>query len=117
MTPALSNVILALEEAPWYSLNLQCGHTVYTSIKLRQQYPEDKHVVFCKPCRDNKAKDLYGRPPSAWSNVIGVKAESDDDVRNVREWAAFILSRDVMRLQPSVPRNRIRPFPYVKGGA
>lgn len=115
MTLDSSNEMLDLPDSEWYRLSLMCSHTVYTRVKLLQQYEQDDHYVFCPPCRQNKESDIYARPPSAWTRVLRVEGVSNDEVRDVRQWAAFLLSRDILRLQPNVPANRIRPFPYVKG--
>src|SRR5689334_24790251 len=86
-------------------LTLECGHSVVTDVELRQQYPKDEHYVYCPPCRN---PDL--RVPTAWRKVIDNESLSDVSGKYAR-----ILPRDIMRLQPTVPRNRVRPFPYVKG--
>lgn len=99
----------------FFVITLECEHEVYTPIKLRQQYPDDEHYILCPPCRDVKKRDVYARPPTAWQKVTKVRGVKQDALSNVREWASFILSRDILRLQPSVPRNRCRPFPYSRG--
>lgn len=105
----------------WYVLPLKCGHTVFTPIRLRKQYPEDSHRIFCPFCREDKKNDMYARKiPTAWVELKPpIKVVTDDELRtmyDVSSGTPFILSRDILRLQPTVPRNRCRPFPYVRGG-
>ncbi len=110
-------VLSDLADSPWYKLELKCGDIVYTVVKLRQQYENDKHYVLCPSCRFRKNRDVYHRPPTAWSEVINVTGVTDATVSNVLSGSAFILHRDIMRLQPSVGPSRVRPFPYANGSA
>lgn len=97
-----------------YALTLECEHTVLTPIELRLQYPDDIHYILCPMCKDYKNKNVYGNIGTAWQHVVGIKEMVDDELlRNVFSGDAFILPRDILRLQPSVPGNRARPFPYV----
>jgi hypothetical protein len=95
-----------------FKVSLDCGHVVFTPIVLRLQYPDDSHYILCPFCKDDKC--IYGRVPTAWQNVTGIEELYEHEfVRNVYGESAFIVSRDILRLQPSVPSNRTRPFPYV----
>lgn len=88
-----------------FLIKLECGHKVQTEVKLNLQYPTDVHYILCPSCRDLKGPE---RIPTAWSQVVSV-----NEMSNVPSEYAQVMPGDIMRVQPSVPRNRIRPFPYV----
>jgi hypothetical protein len=100
-----------------YLLELSCGHKAITSVELKLQYPKtDTHVIYCPTCRHNDACDYHKRLPTAWNEVTSYREAPVDqpELLLMLKRDALVLPRDVMRLQPTVPRSRIRPFPYVK---
>lgn len=94
------------------AVELTCSHTVYTAVTLRLQYPDDSHFILCPICVKEKEADVYGRPPSAWQQVTSVRGIEHGSMRDVHEWIPIIMPRGIIRMQPSVPPNRCRPFPY-----
>ena len=95
-----------------FSLKLDCGHPAYTDVELRMQYPTDSHLILCLPCREAKNKGEF--VPTAWRNVTSV-SEHNDPLYDVLNGDEIILPNRIMRLQPSVPKSRVRPFPYLSG--
>lgn len=102
-------------EETWYCLTLDCSHEGYINVELKLQYPDDYHAVYCRPCREDRKHDPYARPPTAWRYVTSVREVDNGIMPDVLGWTNVLLPRDVCRLQPSVPKHRVRPFPYVKG--
>lgn len=95
-----------------HALKLACGHTAYTAVNLRLQYPDDSHFVLCPECETIKKLDVYGRPPTAWQNVVSVREIDNGSLSDVQDWIPVVMPRSIIRMQPSVPINRCRPFPY-----
>ena len=91
-----------------YKLTLTCSNIVYIDFQLRLQYPKDEHWVLCPDCQFNKHRDPYGRPPTAWQKVL-----DNVEVSDVPSGTTVLMPDRVMRIQPLVPANRVRPFPYV----
>lgn len=94
-----------------FSYKLDCGHTIYTEVELRNQYPTDEHFILCPSCREAKLDD-YVRVPTAWRNVVGGQ-QFHDNLHHVFRRDEIIMPDRIMRIQPSVPKHRVRPFPYV----
>ena len=83
---------------------LDCGHSVELDIMPRLQYPDDTHYIRCPNC---------GSDPTAWKTISSCREVND--VSDVPSGTPFIMRADILRLQPSVPPNRIRIFPYKQG--
>lgn len=94
-----------IENNTWYKLKGSCGHTALTTLELRLQYPTDVHYYRCPDCNDTNV-------PTAWVNVTSVMEITDEHMSNVYSGIPRILSGDILRVQPAVPRHRIRIFPY-----
>jgi hypothetical protein len=96
------------------ALKLECGNVIWIPFELKHQYPDDYHYVLCPRCvkenRDMYAKRGYPKTSSAWQQVVRTKTVVR--LPNVSRWDGRILPKDIIRIQPSVPRNRIHPFPY-----
>lgn len=102
--------------APFHRIKLDCGHLVHTTVTMSLQRTDDVHLIFCPACR-NINKNPYGRgTESAWRYIVSDKLVTDEYMSKVLNPDAYILHRDILRLQPSVPPARNRPFPYTLNG-
>lgn len=90
-------------------LELVCGHRVQIDFDLKVPEPTAEHYVWCPSCRERKNHMPYHIPVDlTWTKVINV-------VPDVQSDAPRIMPNDVLRLRPNGPRNRVNPFPYVRG--
>lgn len=96
------------EHVQHFQLKLACGHRVVTTVQLRQQYPTDEHYVYCPACREDQHVAF------SWNPVTSVNEVSNASLSNVLSTTPLIMPDDILRLQPSKPPNRQRPFPYIR---
>lgn len=96
-----------------YLLKLACGHRALTTVLLKQQYPKDEHYIYCPTCRRNK--EMFA--PSAWQQPTSVTEVVNDEqfMYDVLSRTPLVLPSEILRVQPSKPAHRQRPFPYVNG--
>ena len=99
-----------------YYFKLTCGHRVVADFMPMLQYPKDVNYVWCPPCRNGPQElTILGtlKPPNwNWMEIVSASAT---EMYNVPDGTALIMPNDVLRVQPTVAPNRIRPFPYVNG--
>ena len=100
----------------WYQYDLDCGHTWLGMVLPRAQYEDDENYLLCRTCRDNHRADPYARDFSvpAWRIITNVTEIDDVQLSNVLNGTNSVMPRDFLRIQPSVPKSRVRPFPYTK---
>jgi hypothetical protein len=94
----------------YYKLKLTCGHPCLTQVLLKQQYKTDEHYVYCPTCRETAGEFN----PTAWNNVTSVNEVPHEQVSDVLSRLTLIMPSQILRLQPSRPPNRQRPYPYVR---
>lgn len=95
----------------WFRVKLACGHTCKTNVEMSMQYPSDVHYVRCPTCRNSLtilqsiANLTFG--VTAWTEIVSVRR-----VYNVPGDVPLVMPDSILRVQPSVPLNRINVFRY-----
>lgn len=85
----------------WYRYTLNCGHTVYTRVRLTFRVSFQLHFIRCP----------QGSHPTNWQAVENVEAVTDEHVSNVLDGTSFVLPGRILRTDgPGVASGN--PFPY-----
>jgi len=85
---------------------LACEHSVASLTTIRNQYPADEHYIYCPSCREATTP-----PPLCWQKVVIVR--EPQPLSELPSGISFVMSNEILRLQPTVSPSRVRPFPYV----
>ena len=103
-----SNEPFTLTDSNWYKLTLECGHEVYTKVRLRYYHSRNVHFVKCP-------QGPHDRPPE-WKQVTQAEAVTDEQVSDVLSGNAFILPNRLLRTDGFDRAGKVlnsgNPFPY-----
>lgn len=94
-------------QSTWYKYTMECGHEIYSKVRIAvpKDYSFMENFIRCPQC------DMDASIPTAWQPIKRMEAKSDEFMRNVSSWTAFILPNRIMRTLNGSPAGN--PFPYV----
>jgi hypothetical protein len=106
----------AVPHSNWYRYVLECGHVVYTRIRLKLPKSYMEHYIKCPRPVSNQHQH---KSALLWQAVTKMEAVSDEHVSMVSNGNAFVLSERVLRTDGSRYKDGQRitipsgnPFPY-----
>lgn len=97
----------------WYAYTMECGHTVYTKIRIACVHSYNEHFIRCPKCQSIH-KDKFN-----WSPVVHMEAVPTATVDRITDGYSYIMGDRILRTDGTAKNGAIipagNPLPYKAG--